>query len=131
MDRKRSRYQEMAVEGLITFDELRAKLADLEETRATSRRELEGLRHRRERVEELERDREALLTQAAATVPKDLETVSGAQRNKLYRMLRLEVSCLSQGGYRVEGAFCTSESLSWAVVEAYMAAKRNNKRRVF
>jgi len=32
-DRKRSGFQDMAAEGLITFDELRAKLADLEETR--------------------------------------------------------------------------------------------------
>jgi len=33
IDRKRSSYQDMATEGLITFEELRAKLAELEETR--------------------------------------------------------------------------------------------------
>jgi hypothetical protein len=102
----------MAAEGLITFDELRAKLADLEETRATARRELEGLKDHQERVEELERDTDALLTRATATVPKTLEGLSGAERNKLYRMLRLEVAPLPEGGYRAEGAFCTSEPLS-------------------
>ena len=34
IDRKRSGFQDMAAEGLITFDELRAKLAALDETRA-------------------------------------------------------------------------------------------------
>ena len=38
-DRKRAGYQDMAAEGLITFDELRAKLAALEETRETAERE--------------------------------------------------------------------------------------------
>ena len=34
VDRKCARYQEMAAEELITLDELRGKLADLEETSA-------------------------------------------------------------------------------------------------
>lgn len=38
----------MAAEGLIDFDELRAKLAGLEETRETARRELEALKARPE-----------------------------------------------------------------------------------
>ena len=36
-DRKSSGFQDMAAEGLITFDELRAKLAALEETREAAR----------------------------------------------------------------------------------------------
>ena len=42
-DRKRARYQEMAAEELITLDELRGKLIDLEDVRATAERELEDL----------------------------------------------------------------------------------------
>lgn len=40
VDQKRSGFQNMAAEGLITFYELRIKLAALEETRETAEREL-------------------------------------------------------------------------------------------
>jgi hypothetical protein len=33
IDSKRSRYQEMAAEGLLTFEELRAKLTELQDMR--------------------------------------------------------------------------------------------------
>ena len=111
-DGKRARYQEMAAEGLITFDELRAKLAELESMRKTAQRELEGLRDRRERVEELERDRDALLESYAEMVPESLDGLSGTERNELYRTLRLRVTPLPEGDYKVEGAFCTSKPLS-------------------
>jgi hypothetical protein len=47
-------------EGRISFEELRAKLDSVEEARQTARRELDALGERRERVAELERDRDAL-----------------------------------------------------------------------
>jgi hypothetical protein len=93
---------------------LRAKLTELEDTRSNAQRELEGLRNRQEHVEELERDQDALLEYAAAIVPETLDGLSGTERNKLYRMLRLQVTPFPEGGYRVEGAFCTSEPLSGA-----------------
>jgi len=40
----------MAADDLITFDELRAKLAELEETRELAQRELEILEERRSRM---------------------------------------------------------------------------------
>ena len=46
VDRKRARYQEMAAEELITFDELREKLASLEEVRTAAERALEEVRGR-------------------------------------------------------------------------------------
>jgi site-specific DNA recombinase len=50
VDRKRTRYQEMAADDLITFDELRSKLAELDSIRATTEKELEALRNHEERV---------------------------------------------------------------------------------
>jgi hypothetical protein len=44
--RKRARYQKMAAEGLIEFEELRAQLAVLEDTRKTAERELRSLEQR-------------------------------------------------------------------------------------
>ncbi len=64
-DRKRARFQDMAAEGLIDFDELRAKLAALEEVRETARGELTALGAHRERLAELERDKDTLLERYA------------------------------------------------------------------
>jgi site-specific DNA recombinase len=54
---KRARYQEMAAENLITFEALRTRLVELEETRKTAERELASLRSHEEYVLGLERDR--------------------------------------------------------------------------
>src|SRR5918994_2932957 len=53
--------------------------------------ELENLRSRKERLEELERDRDALLESWAELVPARLETLSALERNRVYRMRNLLV----------------------------------------
>jgi hypothetical protein len=82
----------MAAEGLITFGELRERLAELEETCEVVRRELDALAGRMERAEQLERDLEALLEQTAGVRPEDLDELAWDQRNEIYRMLRLEIT---------------------------------------
>ncbi len=104
--RKRSRYQEMAAEGLITFGELRERLAELEDTCKVVRGELDALAGRMERAEQLERDMEALLEQTAGVGPEELDTLTGDQRNEIYRMLRLEITP-SDEGYAMRGVFRT------------------------
>jgi len=114
VSRKRSRFQDMAAEGYITFDELGAKLQELEETRRTAERELEALRDRRERIEQLEQDRTTLLEHYADMVPEALEGLTGEERHRVYRMLRLEVYVSPDDSLDIRGAvgseFCTSES---------------------
>jgi septal ring factor EnvC (AmiA/AmiB activator) len=61
-DRKRSGFQDMAAEGLVTLDELRAELAGLEETRTAVEAEIQTLRGRMSRVEKLESNRDLLLS---------------------------------------------------------------------
>ncbi len=107
VDRKRSRYQEMAAEDLLTLEELRAKLTELQKIREATERELENLRSRNERLEELEKDRDALLESLVTMIPASLDTLSGQERNKVYRMLRLIVTPASEG-YEVSGALCTT-----------------------
>ena len=115
--RKRSRYQEMAAEGLITFEELRDRLAELEDTCEVVRGELDALTGRIERAERLERDMEVLLEQTADVRAEDLDALTGDQRNEIYRMLRLEITPSGEG-YAVSGVFCTSglpsRGLRWA-----------------
>ena len=90
--RKRARYQEMAAEGLITFEELRERLAALEDTCEVVRGELDALAGRVERAQQLERDMEALLEQTDGAAAEDLDALSGNERNEVYRMLRLEIT---------------------------------------
>ena len=66
-----------------------------------------ALRSHQQRVEELERDRDALLQSMSETVPSALGDLDGEKKNRLYQMLRLEVTP-SEEGYEVSGAFCTS-----------------------
>jgi hypothetical protein len=58
-------------------------------------------------VEELEKNRDALLQSIFETVLDALEDLSGEEKNKLYQRLRLEVTPSGEG-YEVSGAFCTS-----------------------
>jgi hypothetical protein len=57
----------MASEGYITFDELGAKLLELDEIRTTAMENLEDIRNRQERIEEMEQDRDAFLERATPT----------------------------------------------------------------
>ena len=109
--RKRSRYQEMAAEGLITFTELRKRLAELEDTCEVVRGELDALAGRMERAEQLERDLDALLEQTAGVGPDNLDALSGNERNEIYRMLRLEITPSGEG-YAMRGVFRTDGLLS-------------------
>ncbi len=112
VDRKRSGFQDMAAEGLITFDELRAKLASLEEIRETAERELEALGARREHLERLERDVETLLETYARMAPEALETLTPEERHTLYKMLRLRVLVHVDGTMEIGGTFVENLKVS-------------------
>ena len=91
----------------MTLEELGRMLKDLEETRKLAEAELASAAARRDRMEGLERDRDDLLSYMSDAVPEGLEGLTGEERNKLYRMLRLEVTPSSEG-YEVKGVFCTT-----------------------
>jgi site-specific DNA recombinase len=128
VSRKRARFQDMAAEGLLSFDELRGKLLELDETRKTAERELEALWNRWERIEQLERDRDTLLEHYADMVPQDLGELTAEERHQVYRMLRLEVYVNPNGDLDIRGAiraevrgativspeFCTTEATPMA-----------------
>ena len=90
-DRTRSRFQDMAAEGLISFDELRAKLAGLEDARGAARRELDALTERRQRLAELEGDRAELLASYSGKASAGLDLFSSEERHRTYKKLRLVV----------------------------------------
>ena len=87
------------------MDELRSKLAVLEETRSTARRELAALKEHRERIEHLEQDANALLEHYASMVPEALDGLTPEERHRVYRMMRLKVTMYADGLAEVTGAF--------------------------
>jgi hypothetical protein len=104
-DRLRGAYQDQQAAGHMTLEELGSKIKGLEETRRLAQAELESLEAREERVKALEKDRDALVESWSETIPEDLDRLTGDERNKVYRMLRLEVTPVPEG-YEVTGAFC-------------------------
>jgi len=101
--RLRGAYQDQQAAGLMTIEELGAKLRGLEEARRHAEAELAGLGDHRRRVEELEADRDALLDSMAASVPDALDSLTGEERNQVYRLLRLQVTPKA-GGFEATGA---------------------------
>ena len=100
------------------MDELRAKLADLDETRAAARRELEVIERRRKQLESLERNKETLLEDYAALAPEALNSLAPEERHHLYKMLKLRVEINLDGSLKVGGMLvdpltvCNVEGLS-------------------
>jgi hypothetical protein len=75
----------------------------LDESRELAQAELDALALREQRVEDLEADRDALLRDMAEMVPEALHALSGEERHRVYRMLRIEVTPIPEG-FRVSGA---------------------------
>lgn len=100
-------YQQQQAAGLMTLEELGSMLKDLEETRRLAEGELASAAAQWDRMEMRERDRDELLGYMSAAVPEGLENLTGEERNRLYRMLRLQVTPSSEG-YELKGGFCTT-----------------------
>lgn len=100
---KRPRYQDMAAEGHMTFDELGEKLQQLDEVREAAERELTGLEHRRMQLEELERDSSSVVERYTGIVPGALEGLTPEERHRVYRMLELEARVHQDGTLELSG----------------------------
>ena len=101
--RKRTRYQEMAAEGLINFEELRARLAALEDARKTAEQELRALQHRTEHLAQLERDRDSLLESYAGLMPEAIDALGSEERRRAYRIIGLELHLAPDGSLEISG----------------------------
>ena len=104
VERKRGRYQEMAADDLISFEDLRARLVELDETRKTAERELAALRDHEKRILELERDRDTLLDSMEAAAPEMLDSLTPEQRHQWYKLLQLVVEIKKDGTLEISWA---------------------------
>jgi site-specific DNA recombinase len=104
-ERMRRGYQEQAAKGYMSLDELGAALEMLEEARKTAERELRNLKSQQEFIEELERDKEALLDYYAALTPEALDALTAEERHQLYKILKLKASAGQDGSVKISGVF--------------------------
>ena len=102
---KRSRYQDQEAEGLMTREELGAKLAELDETVFLAEAEIEKLRCHKERILALEKSGEELLERYVELVPEEIESLSPEERRHIYQLLRVEVSVPKGGEIKIKLPF--------------------------
>ena len=82
------------------MNELREKLVGLEESRKVVEGEIKVLEAKRSRLEQLEHDKETVLEAYAAMAPEGLEALTSEERQRLYKILRLEVFVRSRARAR-------------------------------
>jgi hypothetical protein len=97
----------------MTLAELGPKLEELESIRRMAEAEIAALADQEKRVEELERDRDDLLLAYAGAVPEDLDLLDGEERNRVYRMLRLEITPREDGSFDVRGILSDSLTMGY------------------
>ncbi len=118
----------MAAEGLITFDELRAKLAGLEERREAARRELDALKECRGRLAELEQDKATLLEAYSQKASKGFDYFTPEDRHQAYKKLRLSVRVQPGGDLEVTGVLKQAEKLVENDTTSRSTVRRRRKR---
>ena len=116
---KRSRYQDQEAEGLLTREELRSKLVELDETMRLAEAELEKLRRHEERIRAMEEAGEELIERYAKLIPEELEDLFPAERRRIYQMLQVSISVPKEGEIRIklplfpdEEVFCREKTAS-------------------
>ena len=83
---------------------MRAKLAELQEARETVEKELRVIEGRKDHVQQLEHDRDALMEHYAGLVPESLNDLSPEERHQIYKMLRLKVLAYPDKSLEVSGS---------------------------
>jgi hypothetical protein len=101
--RLRAAYQDQQASGLMTMEELAAKVEELEHAKELAQTELANLSERRRRVEELIRDKEAVLELRSEAVLRGLDNRSPDEKSEVYKLLKLEVTPTPEG-MEVSGA---------------------------
>jgi hypothetical protein len=105
IENMRHGYQEQAAKGLMTLDELGEALRGLDQDRKAAEQGLNSAQIRQERLEQLEQDKDILLSQYANVTPEALDALTPDERHHVYKMLRLDVVIHPDEALEVRGAF--------------------------
>jgi hypothetical protein len=71
-----------------------------------------AVKNRSERLEQLERDRDALLSGYAGAIPERLENLSPEDRRRLYKTLKLRLVANPNGNLQAAGVFVVTSGVS-------------------
>ncbi len=82
---------DLRLDGDVTPEQFRARSAELREARAAAEDGLEVARSRLSRLEEIERGKDALVSHYASLVAQGLTQLPPEERNRVYKMMRLQV----------------------------------------
>ena len=104
VDHERRGYLRLAAKGHMSDAELDEALVELEETRETADIELQALASRQEVIEQLKRDKDALMESYARMTPEALDNLTSEERHQVYKMLRLKVVVYADGCLDISGA---------------------------
>jgi site-specific DNA recombinase len=108
LDTRRSAYQDQQTEGLINMEELRSKLASIEEERDAVRRELRAMSDDEELAREIEVLRDMLIEGSRMGYWQHVRTPQ--QRLDLYRRMGLKVEVDGDGKATLSGALLPGEA---------------------
>jgi site-specific DNA recombinase len=102
--KKRAKYQEMYAADVVTLDELRTKLHELDATKSQAEEHLANARAGQSRVEELRATKKAMLEAYATGIQYDgIRYFTPEMRREIYEALRLKVTVAADGNPRIQG----------------------------
>ena len=102
---RKAAQEQNRLERILAREELRAKLAVLDENINFAEAEVEKLKGHEEHIRAMEKSGEELLERYSELVPTEIENLSPAERRHIYQLLRVEVSVPKEGEIRIRLPF--------------------------
>ncbi len=90
-DARHERLLDLRLDRDVTPEQFRARSTELKETRAAAEDRLEAVRSRLSRLRDIERGKDELVSHYASLVPQGLADLPPAERNRVYKTMRLRV----------------------------------------
>jgi DNA-binding FrmR family transcriptional regulator len=103
LDSRRAGYQDLAADGDITREDLRARLAEIDGQREGVRRALEEARSREETAQRLRSERELVYRSFAAMRSIDLRHLESEDRRRVMQALRISAEVDPNSDVRITG----------------------------
>ena len=104
LDAREERLLDLYLDNKLGADRYGSRVAEIKRSRKTIQDELARVRDGAAHLEQLERDRDALLNHYAKIVPEGLDALGPEERNRIYRMLGLTVLAHGDGQLEVSWA---------------------------
>jgi site-specific DNA recombinase len=104
LDEKLSRAQDLAIDGLISKEDLHKKTVQIELNKETAERELEALKDEQKRLQELRWARALMLHLYTRGLMANFDHISPHERHDIYKKLKLRVRVHPEGTLEVEGS---------------------------